>query len=82
VDKRHYSIDVSEVRDILEMLKAKGWTLAAVADAVGVPPNTVRKWHAGMRNPANATIVLEALRRLLVRKRVPKQRRYTKSPLG
>lgn len=32
-------------------LQEKGWTLAALADEVGVTVNAVEKWKAGDRSP-------------------------------
>ena len=82
VDIRHYNGYMDDVQRVLGELKGKGWTLAAIGDALGIPPNTVRKWSAGLRHPANAPIVVDAMKRLADRKRVPKQRRYKKSPPG
>ncbi len=57
-------------------LQAKGWTLAALADELGNSVNTVEKWKAGDRYPANVGSVLLAMDALAKRKRVPKKRRY------
>lgn len=61
----------------LASLQEKGWTLAALADELEQKVNTLEKWKAGDRNPANEKSVLAMLERIK-RKRVPKKRRYTK----
>ena len=67
----------SEVQDRIVELQEKGWTLAALADEVGVTVNAVEKWKAGDRKPSNARAVLVLLDQLTRRKRIPKRRRYT-----
>jgi len=62
---------------IAELLK-KGWTLAAIADELGVTSDTVELWRAGKRNPTNAKAVLLMLDKVLKKKRIPKQKRYAK----
>ena len=56
--------------------KGKRWTLAALADELSLKVNTLEKWKAGQRNPANEKAVLEMLDRIEKRKRIPKERRY------
>ena len=58
-------------------LQKKGWTLAALADELGVTVNAVEKWKAGDRYPANARPTLALLDQIANRKRIPKQRRYS-----
>ena len=67
---------MSEVQDRITELQEKGWTLAALADELGVTVNAVQKWKAGDRNPSNAKAVLVLLDQLAGRKRIPKRRRY------
>jgi len=62
----------------LASLKDKGWTLAALADELEQKVNTLEKWKAGDRNPANEKAVLAMLERIEKRKRIPKRRRYKK----
>lgn len=62
----------------LAILQEKGWTLAALADELEQTVNTLEKWKAGDRNPANEKAVLAMLQKLETRKRIPKRRRYTK----
>ena len=62
----------------LASLQEKGWTLAALADELDQKVNTLEKWKAGQRNPANEKSVLTMLEQLEKRKRIPKRRRYKK----
>ena len=73
-----YCAIMNEVQTCLTNLRDKGWTLAAIADELGVTINAVEKWKAGDRHASNVKPILESLERLTKRKRVPKQRRYTK----
>ena len=67
---------MDETQDRLRQLRDKGWTLAAVADEVGVTPRAVSNWQSGDHGAQNIKAVLALLDTLLKRKRVPKQRRY------
>lgn len=69
---------MNAVQEKLAVLQRKGWTLAAIADEVGVTYNAVVKWKAGDRTPSNEKLLLEHLDRLFEQKQVPKQRRYHK----
>lgn len=62
----------------LASLQSKGWTLAALADELAQTVNTLEKWKAGDRNPANEKAVLIVLETIEKRKRIPKKRRYEK----
>lgn len=66
------------VQVALAVLQEKGWTLAALADELDQKVNTLEKWKAGDRNPANEKAVLAMLDQLAKRKRIPKKRRYPK----
>lgn len=59
-------------------LQELGWTLAAIADELGVTSNAVEKWKAGDRKPHSEKAILMRLEQLEKRKRIPKQRRYAK----
>jgi transcriptional regulator with XRE-family HTH domain len=63
-------------------LQSKGWTLAAIADEVGVTINAVEKWKAGDRYPANSKAVIGLLEKIGQRKRIPKKRRYGRKRLN
>lgn len=69
---------MNDVQAKLALLQEKGWTLAAIADEVGVKSNAVEKWKAGDRYPRPDKPVLEKLAQLQKRKRIPKKRRYLK----
>jgi transcriptional regulator with XRE-family HTH domain len=56
------------------LVEGRGWTLAALSDAIGVHENTLRRWHRGEHQPANPRPVLTALERLATA-RVPKRHR-------
>ena len=68
----------SEIQSKIAELLGKGWTLAAIADELGVTSDTVEFWRAGKRNPTNAKAVLLMLDKVLKKKRIPKQKRYAK----
>jgi transcriptional regulator len=68
----------SEIQLRITQLVEKGWTLAAIADELGVTSDTVELWRAGKRNPTNAKAVLLMLDKILKKKRIPKQKRYAK----
>lgn len=71
---------MGDVERILGELRAKGWTFAAIADEIEVHRETVVSWGAGRHSPANTKLVVLALEGLLRRQRVPKRRRYNKTP--
>jgi transcriptional regulator with XRE-family HTH domain len=68
----------SEIQNRISQLIEKGWTLAAIADELGVTSDTVELWNAGKRNPTNAKGVLLMLNRVSNKKRIPKKKRYAK----
>ena len=69
---------MNNVQQKIRQLEESGWTLAAIADELGNHVNTLEKWKAGHRYPANTASVLLALGGLTKKKRVPKKRRYGK----
>ena len=68
---------MNDVQEMLEELSRLGWTWASIGDAIGVGQNTVSRWYAGRRYPANATGVKALLKGLKRRERVPKKKRYS-----
>jgi len=70
---------MNEVQAKIAELQNKGWTLAALADELGVTTNAVEKWKAGDRQPSNAKAILTLLAQITKRKRIPKKRRYGNS---
>ena len=73
---------MSEGKERIVELQAKGWTLAAIAEEMGVTVNAVEKWKAGDRNPASPKATLALLGQLAGRKRIPKKKRYSKTGGG
>jgi transcriptional regulator with XRE-family HTH domain len=67
---------MNDIQAKINDLQEKGWTLAALADELGITVNAVEKWKAGNRYPSNIKAVNALLDRITLRKRVPKQRRY------
>ena len=67
---------MNDIQIKIKELQEKGWTLAALADELGVTVNAVEKWKSGDRYPSNAKAVLIVLEQLSERKRIPKKRRY------
>ena len=67
---------MNEIPEYIAALQHKGWTLAAIADEVGVTRNAVEKWKAGERYPANSKATIAVLVGLGRRRKVPKKRRY------
>jgi transcriptional regulator with XRE-family HTH domain len=66
------------IQQQLETLLHKGWTIAAISDALGYNRETISRWRKGSTPPSQKVIEL-ALNDLLRRKRVPKQKRYTRT---
>ena len=66
---------MTDVQEILEELRVKGWSRAAIADEVGAHRETVSRWGSGRYYPENAKAVLVVLNMLLKRK-APPGRRY------
>jgi transcriptional regulator with XRE-family HTH domain len=73
--QRWYNGGMNEFQVLLAELRAKGWTLAAIADELGITRNAVDAWRSGARFPSNAVAVKRELERLLNRKRIPRRRR-------
>lgn len=69
---------MNDVQEQIVRLEAKGWTLAAIADEVGVSVSGAEKWKGGQRYPENSKAILLMLSLMEQKKRIPKQRRYTK----
>ncbi len=65
---------MNDVQKKIAELQSKGWTLVAIADALGNHVNTIEKWKAGDRYPANANSVLLAMDQLAERSPTPSRR--------
>ena len=70
-----YSMTMNDIQELLVQLREKKWTDAAIANELGVHLVTVQTWRSGKFYPSNAKPVALALRELLRRKRIPKQKR-------
>jgi hypothetical protein len=70
--------EMNDIQAKIAELEAKKWTLAALADEMGVTPNAVEKWKAGDRYPTNVKAVLILMDEISKTKQAPKQRRYGK----
>ena len=68
---------MNETQELIEQLMERGWTMAAISDAISTHRDTVVAWRTGRNEPANVVMVVGALRGLLRRSRVPKKRRYS-----
>lgn len=66
----------NEIQTKIAQLVERGWTLAAIADELGVTPDTVELWKAGKRNPTNVKGIMLMLDKVLEKKRIPKKKRY------
>jgi len=66
----------NEIQTRITRLVERGWTLASIADELGVKSDTVENWRAGRRNATNAKAILVMLDELLKKNRIPKKRRY------
>lgn len=69
---------MNEIQERIAQLEQKGWTLAALADEIGVTKNAVEKWKAGDRQPANPKAIFALIDEITSRKRIPKRKRYAK----
>ena len=66
---------MSDVQDRISALEGKGWSLAAIARAMGATYSAAQKWKAGVRSPNHEQLVIQALDSLLKQKRIPEKRR-------
>ena len=66
---------MNDVQNKLLELKDRGWTMAAIADELGVSHMAVFRWQKGMRKAENSRSVVYMLDTLIKRKRIPKRKR-------
>lgn len=74
-----YTQHMSEIQDKLNELKAKGWTLASIARAIGQSSRAVESWNQGVRSPANLKPVMDSLEKIGELKRIPKKKIYKRN---
>ena len=65
---------MDEIVHKIEELRGNGWTLASLADELGVHRDTAYGWIARGHSPANPKLVSRALDGLLQRKPPPRRR--------
>jgi transposase-like protein len=65
--------ETSEIPRIIEQLRQKRWTMAAICRAIGVSDATLYRWYNGVLLPDHQGPVAMALRQLLEQP-VPKRR--------
>ena len=65
---------MDEIIQKIEELRVKGWTLASVADELGVHRDTAYGWIARGHSPANPKLVSRALEGLRDCKPPPRRR--------
>ncbi len=73
-------IGMEDVKNKIEQLREKGWTLSAISDELGVDRETAYGWIARGHAPSNTKLVNLALDGLLQRNRIPKKKRYKSMP--
>jgi predicted transcriptional regulator len=64
---------MTEVQQLIQELRSKGWSLAAISRELGVTYMAVRRWISGERQPENVVAVTIVLRQMLERRRAPKR---------
>ena len=64
IDAVWYYPIMNKVQKRIAVLRELGWTLAAIADELGVTVNAVEKWQAGQRVPSNLKSILAHLDQL------------------
>jgi transcriptional regulator with XRE-family HTH domain len=72
---------MNDIQTRIANLEKAGWTLAAMARAVGVTPDTVGKWKRAERFPKPAKPIITILDGLL-KKKPPKKKLYEKGSRG
>ena len=73
---------MEELQEAIRNLLARGWTLAALADELGVHYFTIARWRDGVQFPSNAKAVLAMLHGLERKKRIPLKKRYATAREG
>jgi transcriptional regulator with XRE-family HTH domain len=73
-----YILFMNDVQSRIAELEEKGWSLPRIAEELKVAHVTVEKWKAGDRYPTLDKLVIDALDKLIERRRIPKKRRYQK----
>ena len=72
---------MTEIQVLLTKLRGKGWSIAAIADALQVNYYTIYRWELGATSPSNPAPVSRMLWDMLQHADVPKKRRFKKRPV-
>ena len=67
---------MNKIQSRIAELEAKGWSLPRIAERLDVAPVTIEKWKSGDRYPPLDKLVIDAMDKLLLVKRIPKKRLY------
>ena len=73
---------MNPIQELLDKLRARGWTDAAIATELGGNRETVAQWRRGEWRPRFEPAMVMALETLMARRKIPKRRRgsrYTNS---
>jgi hypothetical protein len=65
---------MEQLQAVIDGLLQKGWTYAAIGDAIGSRWDTVRRWHLGKHTPTALQAVMAMLRSLESQEPPPKRR--------
>ena len=65
---------MNDIQELIRQLEGEGWTLAAIADEVGVSWRTLKRWESAETYPDTSKPVLMALDTLMKRKPPPRRR--------
>ena len=66
---------MNDVQKLIQQLQGEGWTLAAIADEVGMSWRTLKRWESGETYPDTSRPVVLALD-ILMKRKPPPRRRY------
>jgi lambda repressor-like predicted transcriptional regulator len=69
-----YDIGMNKIQSRIAELEKKGWSLPRIAEELQVAHVTVEKWKSGDRYPPLEKLVIDALDKLALRKRIPRKR--------
>ena len=70
---------MTEVQELIEQLRRRGWTIAAIARGLGMTAVTVHRWRRGINVPDRSVLVTRALRQFLDQP-VPRRRYRRRKP--
>ena len=72
--KQRAGAEANPIKEVLEALLAKGWSVPAIANHLGARRSTIYRWLNGEERPNYEVAIVYFLeKKLLPRKRVPRQ---------